>query len=200
LISGPNFVLALKVSWTSPVTDLGPGVLNALGTFNNFFVHFSVSPNCLCNDHARFIFCNLRHSLYTISTCFDERLPASEQTPPRITNFFLLKPALWTNLSFTIEIFELEGREKNLRQYLYIVGLEIKRHLPPPTSEKSRQLSSFPCDLSASIKLFGDVEFVRTCVEKLLKSCTPKSHQGETPEKNKGDSITQCPSCMIERP
>jgi hypothetical protein len=100
----------------------------------------------------------------------------------------------------TNEIFELEGREKNLRQYLYIVGLEIKRHLPPPTSEKSRQLSSFPCDLSASIKLFGDVEFVRTCVEELLKSCTPKLHQREILEKNKGGSITQCPSSMIERP
>ena len=100
----------------------------------------------------------------------------------------------------TNKIFELEDRKKKLRQYLYIVGHEIKRHLPPPTSEKSRQLSSFPCDLSASIKLFGDVEFVRTCVEELLKSCTPNSPPREIPQKNRRDSVTQCPSSMTERP
>lgn len=100
----------------------------------------------------------------------------------------------------TDEIFELEDRKNIFRQYLYIVGLEIKRYLPPPTSEKSRQLSSFPSDPSASTKLFGDVDFVRTSVEELLKSCTPNSHPREIPQKNRRDSTTQCPSSMIERP
>jgi hypothetical protein len=100
----------------------------------------------------------------------------------------------------TNKIFELEDKRKNLRQYLYIVGLEIKRHLPSPTSEKSRQLSSFPGDPSASTKLFGDVDFVRTSVEELLKSSTPNSPPREIPQKNRRDPVTQCSSSMIERP
>jgi hypothetical protein len=102
--------------------------------------------------------------------------------------------------NFTNQILELEDQRKNLRQYLYIGGLKIKSHLLPPAYDKSRQLSSSPSYPSALTKLCGDVDFVRTSVEELLKSCTHNSPSREIPQGNRSDSITQCPSSIIERP
>jgi hypothetical protein len=102
--------------------------------------------------------------------------------------------------SLTNQIFELEDQRKTLRQDLYTIGLKIKSHLPPPTSDKSKQLSSSPSYPSALTKLFGDADLVRTSVEELLKSCTPDPPPREIPQRNRSDSISQGPSSMIERP